>query len=805
MNGTVTYIGKAWDETGWNVSEPSKSHAGEYTMTLTIENPNYCFENSPQTIVANEKLVVQRYTVNSIIWAERSFIYNGESQDDGNFATAEGVNGDGTLDLSETIKQNEQVAAFINAGSYTFTASLTTKQAHNYVFAREITLTNQYKIGKKSLTVVWTDVEETYSGKEWKPTYSISDDSWCGGDKALYTIVADISGDDGRAINAGNYHSALSLKRSDGGIINYELEYSETDFTVTKRNISIAFDTSIKYGEAMPVFSGVYKERVTGGSYAEGEKFADLGIEVSSVSSSDYAQGKGVGGYTVQWQFTGKSKNYNVVRDEGVLTVVVRNVQIEIKDATSEYGESLSELTWDITRESMDDIYIDEIIFTLHIDKKGSIEEYLAAGKYAIYAEKTALADNYKLEFIGSWQESGEYQGKAGTYTVEQADLEMSVKTPSDLNYDGEPKEYSATTDTAGVAISPKYYKDNGDGERAPLSDAPVNVGHYFVEFVLDNPNFTAAAFNTDFTITPRHLSVRITANGGKYSGSAYDATISFGNSLNKEPLIAGEDYTVQYSGTMCDKSDYNSEIAPVNAGNYTVTVQVINPNYTGSGSAKFTVSQIELTVTAKDSNVQYGNELSAFEVGYSGFVNKETEEVLKGELVFTTRDTASSMQDTPYAPGWRAPFLVPSWDLLGYRRLTMLGRTAYLLRIANFNIVRAYRRVKEGARYEKAKAGRNPGGEGKGPCRAARAKGPCQVRRADGAQSTGVSAAESGGRLFCGPNGGYLPGIGHDHHLSRHHDDDLRDHHLRHRRQRHHRRGPWQEKPRAGQAGGGL
>ncbi len=80
------------------------------------------------------------------------------------------------------------------------------------------------------------------------------------------------------------------------------------------------------------------------------------------------------------------------------------------------------------------------------------------------------------------------------------------------------------------------------------------------------------------------------------------------------------------------------------NAGTYTATAEITNPNYviSSSGTAEFTVSKKELTVTANPHQITYGDAPSTNSYEISGYVNGETFESanISGKAKLTTNYT---------------------------------------------------------------------------------------------------------------------------------------------------------------------
>ena len=126
--------------------------------------------------------------------------------------------------------------------------------------------------------------------------------------------------------------------------------------------------------------------------------------------------------------------------------------------------------------------------------------------------------------------------------------------------------------------------------------------------------NYTGTK-NANFTINPKNAS-NLTINSiaaQTYSGSAKTPTVTVKD--GSTTLTSGTHYTVAYSNN-------------TNAGTATVTITGMG-NYTSTKNANFTINKALLTITANSYTINQKEDLPAFEVEYSGFVNGEDESVL--------------------------------------------------------------------------------------------------------------------------------------------------------------------------------
>ena len=97
---------------------------------------------------------------------------------------------------------------------------------------------------------------------------------------------------------------------------------------------------------------------------------------------------------------------------------------------------------------------------------------------------------------------------------------------------------------------------------------------------------------------------------------------------LAKEPVVVTDPV-----GLPLEKTFNGNSSAPVNAGSYAVVATVADPNYLGSVSGTFTISQAGATVSAQDKITRQGYPAPPFTSSFAGFVNGENQSVVTSLL----------------------------------------------------------------------------------------------------------------------------------------------------------------------------
>ena len=214
-----------------------------------------------------------------------------------------------------------------------------------------------------------------------------------------------------------------------------------------------------------------------------------------------------------------------------------------------------------------------------------------------------------------------------GTLTVNKRTITLDWGTANSFVYDGiahtlKPDAKNIVIgDDLGLAITVT-------GENISGSSA-INVGTYTATASITNKNYVIAESSktATFTITARALT--ITANDHEIIYGSAPAT----NGYTISGMIEGETpETANIGGTVKLTTNYTKY---GDVGEYDIIVDISGlsaPNYSFTEkNGKLTVNKKELTVTAKNHEITYGEEPSANGYTINGFVNNENESVITG------------------------------------------------------------------------------------------------------------------------------------------------------------------------------
>ena len=180
--------------------------------------------------------------------------------------------------------------------------------------------------------------------------------------------------------------------------------------------------------------------------------------------------------------------------------------------------------------------------------------------------------------------------GGTGTLVIAQAAANVTLNNGSlSATYDGTPHAATATTVPSGLAVNFTYT----DSNNVVSATAPTSAGTYTVNATINDPNYTGSTSGM-LVISPATASVTVNNLTFNYDGTPHAATAS------TTPI--GLEVTFTYK----DASNNVSSTPPTDAGTYTVTGTVSDPNYSGSGMGTLVINPIAAMVTVNDLTFTY-------------------------------------------------------------------------------------------------------------------------------------------------------------------------------------------------------
>lgn len=251
------------------------------------------------------------------------------------------------------------------------------------------------------------------------------------------------------------------------------------------------------------------------------------------------------------------------------------------------------------------------------------IESYIPVGETSTLADTVQFLNAGTYEFAVQETNSGNYvfdSDERITLVMGRSEITVEIGALSGKYSGAEPSNVGTITVTV---TSEDSYFNNDDLGVILEKDAGVTVGSYAV-FIAEwgNTNYiitNAGSARGSYTIEPKPITVGVSANAGLvYDGTQKAAfwTIDPGEFVDGEGL---DDVTVTlvYSGTENSGEEWYGAQAPVNAGQYTVSVRLTSENYELDSAVQplgFTISRAKLALpTLADSGLQ---NISSVETG---------------------------------------------------------------------------------------------------------------------------------------------------------------------------------------------
>lgn len=311
---------------------------------------------------------------------------------------------------------------------------------------------------------------------------------------------------------------------------------------------------------------------------------------------------KNAGTYTATAEI---SNNYTISSNEAAtFTIEQKALTVTAEDKTVTYGDSA---TYTATYKGLLDCDKGKLgtpNFTCEFNKIGT---------YSITVDGLENS-NYAITYVN------------GTLKVNARTVTLDWGTANSFVYDGTAHTLKpdaknvVNNDNLGLTVTVT-------GEKITGSSA-INAGTYTATASITNKNYVIDENNKSatFTITARALT--ITANNHEIIYGSAPATNGYTISgiEGETPETANIGGTVKLTTTYTQygkvgEYDIIVDISGLSSSNYSFTAV----------NGKLTVNKKELTVTAKNHEITYGEEPSANGYTINGFVNNENESVIKG------------------------------------------------------------------------------------------------------------------------------------------------------------------------------
>ena len=559
-------------------------NAGEYMASVSIDADNYVLDGEQKTSFTIHKKKID------VSWSDLSFTYDGSPHKP--VAVANDVcAGDNVLVRVAGEKTD--------AGEYESTASI---DETNYEF--EQVQKTSFTIGKKSVSIDWSNTTLTYDQTYQAPTATVS--GVCDGDE----VIADVSGEQK---NAGKYEASASITSN-----NYVLtDNLTTEFVINQKALTVTwYDTSCTYdrsyhspkatlngicGSDMVVLS-VGKKR-DAGTYDVVASINEKNYKFEQEQKTTFTiNPKPI---TVTWEYT----TFTYDGEAHVPTAIANEVCTGDTVSISVTGEKTDAGTYVASASISENNYVfnEEQKANFIINKKQlsatwpNLKLVYNGGFQAPIPEVAGVLaeDNIHLAVNGGGTNAGVYEVEA---VIDEANYEFSTPQKAMFEITKKPITvfWSDTTFTYDGSKHVPTASPNdvceGDSVSVSVSGEKTDAGSYEAVASIKETNY---AFpyeqKVSFKINPRGISnakVEFEAGALTYNGSLQGKTIK-SVTVDNMVLTDGRDYTLS-GNTAKDVGSYTAKICGVG-------------NFTGEYAYSFEIVKKQISVEwSTDTNFTY-------------------------------------------------------------------------------------------------------------------------------------------------------------------------------------------------------
>ena len=367
--------------------------------------------------------------------------------------------------------------------------------------------------------------------------------------------------------------------------------------------------------------TGSYSYAITAGN--------DSGYFTNSNTTITVKAGTPAGSYALTVRAT--DDNSKVTKD-ATITVQVNKASASISFAQSSISKTYGDGTFNNTLTNTGDgkvTYKSSNINVATVDADGNVT-IVGAGSATITATVTDGA-NYT------------YATKTASYTltVGKATCSVTLNSTADMNLTYPSTGTRTASSSHGGTLSVSSNNNNIASASIANGTITVTAGTTAGEATITvkcagTTNYNEATATFKVKVTAGSFEITVTNESGAYDGN--EKAIKVKSNLAGVAIVYGT--TTSYGTTAVSSATANTDYAIAKATNASTTTIYYKASKAGyqdvTGSATLKIDKVELTVTAENKSVTYGDNLPSYTYTITGFVNSETESVL------TTKPTAT-------------------------------------------------------------------------------------------------------------------------------------------------------------------
>ena len=481
----------------------------------------------------------------------------------------------GTVSLDE---QGMPKLVAKDADTYTFTISLTDDAATMYKFVgtNPSSVNVTFEIDKRAVTVTPNTVDQTY-GENFAPKgYTIEGDDGTVADMfATDGFTPTITSTTTSTTNVGPYDQTIDLTYTfaTGNAANYDITVNKGTVNVVPRPVTVSLTMSnggtAVYGDPLPTVDSV-----------SGENFVsdDDATAMAELIGKQLVYDRNAGVDKVPTLANSAIGNYTVTLADGTgkITITAKEIRgVSVAAGKMPYGGSAENIT------PVDGVYftgnpgfleedLDKLglAFTYYGDGLSELEPGVHEGVLQLTITDKVMKGNYNI--------SG-YAAK-GTLTVEAMFInEENVEVTLDKYTYDDGSEIGYTIQISGVRVEAGEHLTISLTKDGSAVTEIKDAGEYVFAIEGDN-TFYKGNVNKTVTVAKKDISGEIGLNkmSATYTGSVIDVKAN----------------TTDNIAVSLEVTQDGKDAQLINAGIYTVTVTVTDPNYTGSKTFEFTINR---------------------------------------------------------------------------------------------------------------------------------------------------------------------------------------------------------------------
>jgi mucin-19 len=588
--------------------------AAKYTLTIPV----------PTASITPRPLVLNTFVADSKSYDGLATVLSGAGFSD------DRVGGD-ALQFAYDVAFEDALAGVDKAVEFTNIIINGGADATNYTLATT-TGTAQASITPKALVVTANNVSKEYGsilagGAEYA---NITIVGLVAGETAESVTVQYAGGHSPSAV-VGVYADAIEISEITGGtfnVANYSVTYEFGDVTVTAKDITITATPQDKvYGTVLSNAAGYTAFSVTG--IANAETVGSVSVNYISGHLGADATGLYAGAIQISLATGGSfvASNYNITYATGDLTVIAKDLTITANNQSKTYdGAIFPNGDYTVSYAGFENGE-DAAALGGALSYTGTAMAATNVGTYVI-TPQGLTSSNYAITFVD------------GELSINQAQLTVTADNKTVTYGDAVPAlTYTITGFVNGEdasVVSGAATLSTGYVATTAVAASPVSITPAQGTLSADNYSFTFV--DGTVTINPKALTITAENKSKSYDGAVFpngDYTVSYAGFEN------GEDVTA-LGGAL---SYVGAAIAATDVGTYVITPQgLTSSNYAITFvNGELSINQAQLTVTADNKTVTYGDAVPALTYTITGFLGTDDISVVTGTANLTTGYTATT------------------------------------------------------------------------------------------------------------------------------------------------------------------